>query len=122
MLTIRRALPSEIERAHGILVQIPVAAYVGEDDGEMAGSGGLAWEHDRCWLWFKIEKPEPRFAIIAIRQARRLMALAKSLGEPAIYASRDPDAPTSAKLLRIAGFARTDETLDGHEVYKCPLT
>lgn len=120
-LTIRRATLSETMQVCGVIAALPVASWVGEFEGKPVGAGGLAWRFSRCWLWFNVVDSRPQFALPAIRQARKLMAMAKALGEDTIYVSRDPDAPTSGKLLRLMKFKPTGETLEGHEVFACAL-
>jgi hypothetical protein len=122
MLTFRHASPLEIERGWGVVVDYPAYAYVGEDDGDLRGAGGLAWCGGKAWLWLMVNDTDSAYALPLIRKARALMDLAASLGEEAVYVTRDERFSTSEKLLRILGFRPTGETHQGHEVYECRVS
>lgn len=120
-LAIRRATFVETMHVCGFAACLPMASYVGEADGQPVGAGGLAWRFDRCWLWFNVVDSRPEFALAAVRQGRKLMAMAKALGETTVYCWRDASAPSSGKLLRMMKFKPTDEMIEGHEVFACAL-
>lgn len=121
MLTIRRATLSETMQVCGVIAAVPVASWVGEFEGKPVGAGGLAWRFGRCWLWFNVADSRPQFALAAVRQGKKLIAMAKALGEQTVYCWRDASVPSSAKLLRMMGFKPTDEMFEGHEVFACAL-
>lgn len=88
----------------GVKVDLPALAFVGIDDGEVIGSGGLAWGGGRCWIWLDVQKPKPSYAIPVMRKMRDLIRKARQLGEPEVFTPRDTQYPTSEKLLTVLGF------------------
>lgn len=118
MLTIHPADPHSIAVALDVVIDWPAVAYVGLDDGNFVGSGGLAWGGDRCWLWFQVSQPKPEYARPVLRMAQRMLRKAAQLGEAEVYTVRDKQYPSSAKLLRLVGF-ELSEIKDGQEVHVC---
>jgi hypothetical protein len=103
-LQIVQVHPAAIEIAENIKIDLPAVAYIGVDDGEIVGSGGLAWGGQRCWIWLKVGKSKPEYAIPLMRQTRKLMAKARQFGDVAIFTPRDAQFETSEKLLTVLGF------------------
>jgi hypothetical protein len=86
----------------------PALVYVGLENGELIGSGGLAWHGGRCWIWVdKIDagKANP---FTLVRWAKRMLQVAERYGDRQVFAVRDPSEPNSAKLLRLIGFELED--------------
>lgn len=120
MLNIFQVDPSSIEAALDINIDLPAVAFVGVDDGRIVGSGGLAWGEGRCWLWFKVVEGRPEYARPVLTMARRLLAKARQLGEPAVYTIRDLQFETSPRLLKLTGFVLHAIEND-HHIYRCDL-
>ncbi len=120
MLTIHQVDPRSIEAALDIDIDLPAVAFVGVDDGQIVGSGGLAWGEGRCWLWFKVVEGRREYARPVLAMARRLLAKAAQLGEQAVYTIRDPQFETSPRLLRLTGFV-LHAVEDGHQIYRRDL-
>ena len=96
--------PASVEAALNIEIDMLAVAYAGMDGDMFAGSGGLAWGHGRCWLWFTTVDPKPSWAMAVVRMAGMMMRKARQLGETEIYTIRDPQFETSPRLLKMAGF------------------
>ena len=116
MLIILPADPQQVAVALDVVIDWPAVAYVGIDDGEFVGSGGLAWGADRCWLWLQVSQPKPEYARPVLRMARLMLRKAVQLGETEVYTVRDAQYPSSAKLLKLVGF-ELSEIKDGQEVH-----
>lgn len=120
MLTIHYADPHAVAVALDIEIDWPAIAYIGIDDDELVGTGGLAWGGDRCWIWFTVTKPKPEYALPVLLMVRKFKKKAAQLGERYIYAIRDPEYETAPKLIKLAGFEFL-ATEDGQEVYRCEI-
>lgn len=117
-LRILPADPSLVEVALDLVIDMPAVAFVGQDDDELVGSGGLAWGHGRCWIWFKMLNIRPCYAVAIFRAAKRLLRKARQLGETEVFAIRDPQYETSQRLVRAVGF-EFHSFEEGKEVYRC---
>ncbi|MER9176671.1 hypothetical protein NKH72_24220 [Mesorhizobium sp. M0955] len=120
MLTIHPADPHQVAVALDVVIDWPAIAFVGIDDGVLAGSGGLAWGGKRCWLWFKTIDPKPEYARPVLQMAKRLLRKAGQLGESRVFTVRDQKFATSPRLLKLTGF-RLFAIEDGQEVYTCDI-
>jgi hypothetical protein len=118
MLTIHPVDPYSVAVALNVTIDWPAVAFVGIDDDQLVGACGLAWGGERCWLWLHIGKPKPEYARPVLRMAQRLLRKAAQLGETSIYAVRDQQYRSSAKLLKLVGF-ELSEIKDGQEVHVC---
>lgn len=88
----------------GVVIDMPALAMGGLVDGQLVGFGGLAWGSGRCWLWFRADEPEPRYAIHVVRSARKLLRKAAQLGETEVFTVRDRSFETSERLCKMCGF------------------
>lgn len=88
----------------GVRVDLPALAFVGVDDGEIVGVGGLAWGGGRCWIWLQIDKPKPEYAIPLMRKTKALIKTACQFGDTEVYTPREACYETSEKLLKVLGF------------------
>lgn len=120
MLTIHPADPHSVAVALNVVIDWPAVAFIGMDDGQFVGSGGLAWGSDRCWLWFAVLDSKPEYAKPVMRMAKLLFRKAAQLGESVVYTVRDQKFATSARLLKLTGF-RFVAVEDGQEVFACDL-
>jgi hypothetical protein len=104
-------------------INIPVICRVGLKDGKLVASGGLAFGSGRAWLWFSTDDLEMLRGqgLKALRQCAAMLRKAQQLGETEVYATRDERYDTSERLLKMAGFEKTDEMLDNQEVWKATL-
>lgn len=103
-LEIRQVPPSDVEMMEGIRIDMPALAYVGIDNGEIVGSGGLAWGRGRCWVWLRVERSSPQYAIPLMRKTKELINKAWQFGEAAVFTPRDAQYESSEKLLTVLGF------------------
>lgn len=55
---------------------------------------------------------------LMLKHIRKFLEQLKAEGAPAVYVTREDSFPTSQRLLERCGFTKTDETLDGREVWK----
>lgn len=120
MLTIHPADPQQVAVALSVTIDMPAVAYVGVDNGEVVGSGGLAWGKGRCWLWFTTVHPKPEYARPVLNMARLLQRKAKQLGERHVFTVRDQQFETSPRLLKLTGF-KLFAVEDGQEVFRCDI-
>ena len=93
----------------GVEAPFPATVYVGTAaDGHMLGVGGLAWHHDRCWLW--VDKVDAAHAnpITLVRWGKRMLQVARRYGDTVVSAVRDDREANSAKLLTLLGFVLVD--------------
>lgn len=120
-MIIERFDPTDHVRAMGLNIDIPAVGYVGTEDGEAVGCGGLAWGRGKCWMWFHVEQPQTRHARAVIRMANKMKALAMQMGDHEVYTVRDTAWPSSAKLLRVLGFEFVSEH-NGCEIHRVNLS
>jgi hypothetical protein len=104
MFEIVQVAPHVIEMAEGIKIDMPALAYIGKDGDQFVGSGGLAWGGGRCWIWLRMDSSKPQYAIPLMRKTKALIDKAHQFGEAAVFTPRDPQFPTSEKLLTVLGF------------------
>lgn len=120
MLTIHPADPYSIAVALNVVIDWPAVAFVGIDDDQLVGCGGLAWGGDRCWLWFTTTDSKPEYARPVLQMAKKLLRKAAQLGESMVFTVRDDKFATSPRLLKLTGF-RFHAVEDGLEVFACDL-
>lgn len=120
MLEIIQVSPGSIEAAEGIKIDMPCVAYVGMAQGDVVGSGGLAWGDGKCWIWLRVATTKPSYALPIFHKTKALLAKAKQLGETVVYTPRDAGYPTSKKLLTVLGF-RLHAIENGIEVWRIDL-
>lgn len=118
MLTIHAVDPREVEVALNVQIDMPAVAFVGVDDNEIAGTGGLAWGGGRCWLWFHTVQQKREYVGPILRQAKLLMRKAAQLGETEVYTVRDTAFDTSPRLMKLCGF-EFFAVESGQEVFVC---
>lgn len=112
--------PSAVEAAENIRIDIPAVAYIGIDEGEIVGSGGLAWGGGRCWIWLRMVESKPEYAFALVRRTKAMLAKARQLGETEVFTPRDAEYPTSKKLLTVLG-AKMHGIEEGMEVWHWEL-
>lgn len=116
-MRIVRVPPETIEIALGVEVNMPAVAVLGLDGDAVVGSGGLAWGAGKCWIWFRMEQQNCRYAVPIFRATKAMLRRAVQLGETAVYTPRDANEPMSEKLLTMLGFEFA-EMQDGVEIWK----
>jgi hypothetical protein len=116
LLTIHPADPHKVAVALDVVIDWPAVAFVGVDDGELVGTGGIAWGADRCWLWLQVLQPRPWYAKPLVLAAKKMLRKAVQLGETEVFTVRDAQYASSAKLLKLVGF-ELSEIKDGQEVH-----
>lgn len=104
MLEVHQVDPKTAARLEGIKIDLPVLAYVGVDNGEIVGSGGLAWGGGRCWIWMKTNKVDKAYSLTIVHWTKKLLRKAWQLGETEVFTPRDTEYPTSERLLKALGF------------------
>lgn len=112
--------PRAVEVALNMNIDLPAVAFIGIDDDEIVGTGGLAWGEGKCWLWLAVQKPEKKYATAIIRKCRQVLRKARQLGETEVWTIRDPEFETSERLCRFVGFEFV-EVKDGQELFKCTI-
>lgn len=105
----------------GLNVDVPVVARVGVKDGEVIALGGLAYGKGRTWLWFHVNGEPKNILRQALQQCETMKRVAAQFGATEVYTPRDAAYPTSERLCRLAGFEKTDEILDGKEIWRAML-
>lgn len=109
--------PRSVALSSGLAIDMPVNAYAAVDtDGQIHALWGLAWGGGRCWIWFHVERSDPRYATLVIRQARKILRRAVQLGETEVYTPRDRSYERSEKLLTMLDFTYFAEEA-GEEVW-----
>jgi hypothetical protein len=101
----------------GLNVDLPVTCRIGMQDGRVIAGGGLAFGGGRTWLWFFVEPGAKHIAAQALKECRMLLRKAAQLGATEVYTPRDVQYPSSERLCKMAGFEKTDEVLDGQEIW-----
>lgn len=106
----------------GLDIDLPVICRIGMEGDKLIATGGLCFGGGRAWIWFHVEnKPTQSIAMQAIRQARTMMRKAAQLGETEVYTLRDATFETSERLCKMAGFEKTDEIVEGLEIWRHSL-
>lgn len=123
MVDVVSARATDVSRMTGLEITVPIICRVGIASGKIVASGGLAFAAGRAWLWFSMEDVAlaKGQGLKALRQCASMLGKARQLGETEVYATRDEKFETSERLLKLAGFKKTDERLDGQEVWKVML-
>lgn len=98
-----RVTPAVAEHLQGRRFSFPFTCYVGIEEGVFIGAGGLAWYHDRCWVWLGLMDMQRTRPNTLVRWARRIMRMAAQFDE-VVCCERDPHEPMSARLLTLLGF------------------
>lgn len=109
--------PADVARFTGLTIPWPIITYAGiytprRGKPKLIAYGGLVWRftmpdgRPRCDIWFDVadHKLMARLnrGLTLVRWARRMVRLARQMGEAAVFCVRDDD-PNSAKLLGLAG-------------------
>lgn len=118
MIEVKRIDPLELTRFYRGRVEFhfPVWGYAARR-GILTTSIGGIWQGSDSRVWgFMDFKPGHR-SVILYRYMRKLLAEAEEMGVPEIYTVRDHTHPTSERMLSRAGFIKTDEKLEDHEVW-----
>ena len=77
--------------------------------------GVIRGDDGRHWAFMDFR---PGYATpLMMRHIRRFLVELKKEGAPPIYAARDECLSSSRQLLERCGFTRTEETIDGREVW-----
>lgn len=79
-------------------------AWVGEVDGKIVGMGGLALSHGRWFAFCDLKDEARKYKMAIVRAGRDIMADARSMGIPFVYAEADVDEPMAMKWMRSLGF------------------
>jgi hypothetical protein len=109
--------PRHIMAVEGITIDMPVLAYVGVDDEQIVGSGGLAWSGGRCWVWLRTSRIDRRYSITIVHCLKRMLRKAWQLGEEEVFTPRDTEYDTSERLLKALGF-QMHGIEEGQEVWR----
>lgn len=83
----------------------------------MIAIGGLAFGAGRTWLFFHVDNPPRNIVRQALAECRTMLRKARQLGATEVYTPRDTEYDTSERLCRLAGFEKTDEVIDGKEIW-----
>lgn len=106
----------DVERILGIPAPWPMVAYggllhQGRRKPRLVAYGGLVWRfpsadgnRKRCDIWLEPVAIPASMSRPLVRWARRMLLVAKQMGEREVFCIRD-EHPNSAKLLRLAGLS-----------------
>ncbi len=100
-LVIRPMTPREVRR-HLDQFDCPLRAYVCKVGRKIVGFGGLIWRWNRCDIFLDVLRPDLVPVVAMVRWARRMLRMARQMGDEAVYCLRD-EHPHSARLLRLVG-------------------
>lgn len=118
MIEVKRLDPLELHRFYRGKVEfrVPVWGYAARR-GLLTTSIGGIWQGTDGRVWGFIDFKPGHRSILIYRYMRRLLAECEEAGVPEIYTVRDHNHPTSERLLSRGGLTKTEELLDGHEVW-----
>lgn len=116
MIEARPLDEQEMHRFYGRYVLQPIKGYAGRDGFRTVIVGGLFIGLDNKVWGFIDARPAYRRGII-YRYMKRILEEAAADGIPAIYVARDASLETSERLLSRSGFTKTDDIIDGHEIW-----
>jgi hypothetical protein len=119
-------LPADIiNQYHDGGVSFPVSVYGAyDDDGRVYAVGGLMWLDGRCFAWVDVFLDISAHALTLCRWGRRMLRMARQMGETEVFIYRDEQHASSAKLVAILGFEFvgvlfTEGLEAGKEIYAC---
>lgn len=116
MIAVRNLDAKEMFRFYGREVVEPFAGYAARKGERTVAIGGLTVGADgRVWGFLDF-RPGHRLKAI-YRYTRKLLAWAEGAGIAEIRVSRDVSLDTSERLLTRAGFERSGEEIEGHEIW-----
>lgn len=108
-------------------VDFPVSLYGGYDaDGVIHATGGLCWVDGRCIGFLDVFRDVSPKTLTLVRWARRVLRIAKQLGETEVLIYRDAWQPKSERLVTLLGFDLVgiiagDTAESCVEIYSCPV-
>lgn len=115
-LEIRELDPAELYRFFRLSVEGPVFGYAARDGIKTVAIGGVLFdEGGRAWTF--LDFLPGRRGPWLYRYARKTLEIARELALESVSAVRDEQFSSSERLLTRLGFRRTDETIDGKEVW-----
>lgn len=115
MIAVKPIDDREIYRFYGRPVVKPFAGYAARQGLRTVAIGGLIEIEGRVWGFIDF-RPGHRLRAI-YRYMLRVLDEAKASGIPEIFVARDASLATSERLLTRAGFERTGEEIEGHEIW-----
>jgi len=116
MIAVKELDDKEMHRFYGRRLLTPLAGYAARRGPRTVAIGGLTIGTDGKVWGFIDFKPGYRLRAI-YRYVRKLMAWAEWEGIPEIWVSRDRALETSERLLTRSGFERSDEEIEGYEIW-----
>lgn len=121
MLQVVRLPPSILAQYNSGGLDLPVVVYGGVQGTNVLACGGLAWIEGRCFAFLDVLGDMTPHTLTLFRQARRVLLVARQLGESEVFVYRD-EHPRSARLLAMLGFEceEFDEPI-GKEIWKCQV-
>lgn len=116
MIAVRDLDDREMFRFYGRETVVPFKGFAARNGSRTVAIGGLTVGTDgRVWGFIDF-KPGYRLRVI-YRYMRKLLDWAAKQGIGEIWVSRDTTLYTSERMLAHAGFARSDEKIEGHEIW-----
>ena len=120
-MKVLRLPPEIIEQFVDGGADFPVVVYGAVVEGRVLAAGGLCWENGRCFAWLDVFADMSARTMTLFRQARRMLKMAKQLGETEVFVYRD-EHPNSSKLLALLGFEFVEIfEPTAKEIWKCPV-
>ena len=115
-LALRRATADDWYVFLGLREPRAWAGLVAEENGLLAGFGGVCLSKDgRWWAYFR-KLPGVRGIVTAQKAAKTILSATAEIGLP-IHAIADPRVEGSAVWLRRLGFVESPEILEGERVW-----
>lgn len=116
MIAVKDLDDREMFRFYGRATVAPFKGFAARSGSRTVAIGGLTVGTDgRVWGFIDF-KPGYRLRII-YRYMRKLLNWAAEQGIGEIHVSRDRTLYTSERMLSRAGFSRSDQELEGHEIW-----
>ena len=108
-------------------VDFPVSLYGAHDaEGVVHACGGLSWVDGRCIAFLDVFRDMSAKSLTLVRWARRVLRVARQLGETEVLIYRDAAYPQSERLVAMLGFEMVgvivgDEPESCVEIYACQV-
>lgn len=118
-------LPDAIlEQYAGGDLTIPVVLYGAHEDGQIHVAGGLMWADGRCVGFLDVFQDFSSKSLTLVRWAKRVLRVAKQLGETEVIIYRDEWHLASERLVSLLGFEMVgivagDDPASCKEIFAC---
>lgn len=124
-MTVRvvRLPPSIIAQYWPESIEAPVLVYGALDaENRVLACGGFLWDDGRPVLWLDVFADIGGHAALLVWWGRRMLRIARQMGEQEVYLFRDEQHASSERLVRLLGFDLCGVAVSegaGKEIYSC---